>query len=317
MRRTIFAMALLAALAGCSQQSDNSEALSAPEASPENQFGFRQATSGEEVVERVTTVDIEEPDAADSAIPGAAGGNAIPVSVPQIAYIYEFGFRIATGRMSALQERHVAMCENLGPQSCQVLEMNQSGGEGDYANGRLKMAVAADQARAFGAQLADAAISVDGEQVSSSIAGEDLSKQIVDTEARLRARSLLRDRLMEVLRSRQGTVAELVEAERGVAAVNEEIDQAQSWLAEMRGRVNFSRMNIYYESGARSRGGFIDPIRQAVGSVGTILGTVIAAIIVFFTIAIPVGLVVWTGLLVRRRVRKPATTPAEVELAEG
>ncbi|MFM6829184.1 MAG: DUF4349 domain-containing protein, partial [Novosphingobium sp.] len=40
--------------------------------------------------------------------------------------------------------------------------------------------------------------SAGGKEVASSISGEDLSKAIVDTEARLRARTLLRDRLMEV-----------------------------------------------------------------------------------------------------------------------
>ena len=117
-----------------------------------------------------------------------------------------------------------------------------------------------------------------------------MSKQIVDTEARLRARTLLRDRLMEVLRSRQGTVAELVEAERGVAQVNEEIDRARSWLAEMRGRVNYSRVTVSYNSSARSGGSFGRPIVEAFQSIGSILGTTIAFMIYALTVLIPVGL---------------------------
>jgi hypothetical protein len=127
--------------------------------------------------------------------------------------------------------------------------------------------------------------------VSSAISGEDLSKQIVDTEARLRARSVLRDRLMEVLATRKGTVAELVEAERGVAQVNEEIDEARGWLAEMQGRVNFSRVNLSYESGASGSGGFLSPIRSALGSVGTVLGTIFAMVILTLVVAVPLGLI--------------------------
>jgi len=227
----------------------------------------------------VTTMDVrEEKAAADAAAVSPEGGGsasidpaAIPVSVPKIAYVYDFGFRIAASEIPGLQRRHADLCEKQGPDVCRVLDMRQSGEEGDYATGSLSLAVAAPRARSFGVELARAADDAGGREVSSSISGEDLSKQIVDTEARLRARSLLRNRLMEVLATRKGTVAELVEAERGVAQVNEEIDQARSWLAEMRQRVDFSRMNISYASGSPAGGGFMAPIRGVVGNIGSIL----------------------------------------------
>ncbi|WP_241657263.1 DUF4349 domain-containing protein [Aurantiacibacter suaedae] len=257
--------------------------------------------------ERLTTVDVAEPPA-----DGDMAGGEIPVSIPQIAYVYEYGFRVAASDMAPLQERQIALCESMGPQQCRVLEMRSSGDEGDYAYGSLNLAVAAEKARAFGSQLAATAGEAGGEQVSTAITGEDLSKQIVDTEARLRARTALRDRLMEVLETRRGTVAELVEAERGVAQVNEEIDQARSWLAEMRGRVDFSRVNVQYQSGAPSGGGFVEPIRQAFGSVGSVLGTVIAALIMLATAAVPVALVLWLGLLGWRRWR-PTKAPGAAD----
>ncbi|MCP5395856.1 MAG: DUF4349 domain-containing protein [Sphingomonadaceae bacterium] len=250
------------------------------------------------VVERLQSSDAEA--ATDSVSESSVAGGSIAVSMPQIAYIYNYGFRVDRETIPVLQKKHADLCENMGPTKCRILSMDQSGSEGSYSYGSLNLAVAADSARAFGTELAKSAEGAGGEQVSAAITGEDLSKQIVDTEARLRARTLLRDRLMEVLRSRKGTVAELVEAERGVAQVNEEIDQASSWLAEMKGRVAFSRMNISYESGQPSSGGFMDPIRAAVGSIGTILGVVIAALIVLTTIAIPLGLVVWIILRLRR-----------------
>lgn len=252
--------------------------------------------SADAVLARPEMPDMEEAEA------GTSG--EIPVSIPQIAYVYDYGFRIGAGEMSALQERHVALCESMGAEQCRVIEMRTSGGEDDYAYGTLNLAVAADKAREFGGQLAETTESGGGEQISSAISGEDLSKQIVDTEARLRARTLLRDRLMEILRNRNGSVAELVEAERGVAQVNEEIDQAQSWLAEMRGRVAFSRVNVSYESGTRSGGGFVEPIRRAFSSIGSILGNTIAALIVALTVAVPVGLVLWGLWLALRRLRK-------------
>jgi hypothetical protein len=230
---------------------------------------------------------------------------SIPVSVPKIAYVFDYGFRIAASEIPALQRRHVELCEKQGPQICRVLQMRQSGEEGDYASGSLSLDVAAPRARAFGTELTKAADAAGGTEVSSAISGEDLSKQIVDTEARLRARSLLRDRLMEVLATRKGTVAELVEAERGVAQVNEEIDQARGWLAEMQGRVDFSRVNIGYNAGTPSSGGFMAPIRGALGNLSSILGMLFAALIIAGTVLIPLGLIGWGLRKAWKKLRQP------------
>jgi VIT1/CCC1 family predicted Fe2+/Mn2+ transporter len=272
--------------------------------------------------EAVTTADIAEeaaagappPPSAVAARSGATGSAAapatpIPVSIPRIAYVYEFGYRLAADRIPEVQRKHADLCESKGPQVCRILDMRQSGSEGDYAHGSLNLAVAAPQARAFGAELSKAVGDADGDEISSAISGEDLSKQIVDTEARLRARTVLRDRLLEVLRSRKGTVAELVEAERGVAQVNEEIDQARSWLTEMQGRVDFSRVNVSYSSGSPAGGGFMEPIRGAIGSIGSILGMVFAFLIVALTVLIPIGLIVWGIVALIRKLRgRPALT---------
>lgn len=269
-------------------------------------------------VEYATTVDVAEPmayevaEAADAvaapALPsispanGAAEtippvGGEIPVGMPQIAYRYAMGFRMPNDAIKTLQTRHADMCEARGPRVCRIISMRQAEREGDYSYGSLHLAVASGTARDFSKELEESSGSVEAELVSSSIDGEDLSKKIVDTEARLRARTLLRDRLMDVLRSRRGTVAELVEAERSVAQVNEEIDQASSWLAEMRGRVAFSQMEISYESGAPAAtdqgSGFASPIYSAWSSLGTILGSMIAFLMLAATVLLPIGLVVY------------------------
>ncbi len=251
--------------------------------------------------ERVTTADIAEEAAegsagaaADSAVPEAdlkvsEGGETAPpaVSAPKIAYTYDYGYRIASEEIVPLAQKHIDLCESLPNNGCRVVNLQQSGAEGRYGFGNLELSVAAAKARAFGQQLAGASEGMGGEQINVAIAGEDLSKQIVDTEARLRARILLRDRLMEILRSRRGTVAELVEAERGVAQVNEEIDQARSWLTEMRGRVAYSKVSIEYSSGSRASGSFGRPIVEAFQSLGSIMGSTIAALVYAGGIILP------------------------------
>ncbi|KWV90480.1 DUF4349 domain-containing protein [Erythrobacter sp. YT30] len=243
-------------------------------------------------------------DAGAAASPEPLDADNPSVGAPQIAYRYSLGFRLPKEAIKPLQERHADMCEAKGPRVCRIISMDQSESDGDYAYGNLRLAVAAREARDFSKALEASSGESDGELTSSSIQGEDLSKQIVDTEAKLRARTLLRDRLMEILRTRQGTVAELVEAERGVAQVNQEIDQAQSWLTEMRGRVAFSQMEISYNSGNRSSGSFTDPIRDAWNSLGGILGYTIAFLMMAATALIPIGLLIWIAVRLAKWTRR-------------
>lgn len=252
--------------------------------------------------------------AADAAMDASADTGAIPalgdipISMPKLAYTYDYKWRMPATEIGPLQRRHATLCEQQGPGSCQILAMNKSGEEASEVSGTLQMAVASRQARAFGALLEDEAEDAGAEQVSAEITSDELSKQMVDTEARLRARTELRDRLLDVLKTRRGTVEELVEAERSVARVNEEIDQARSWLKEMEGRVAYSRVTVRYETGIPVSSDFLGPVSSAVGSLGTIFGYLVAVLILVGSIALPVGGVVWT---VRRLTRRPESEMAE------
>lgn len=235
--------------------------------------------------------------------------DSIPVNLPQLAYVYDFRWRMAADAIGGLQRRHATLCEQQGPGVCQILGMTKTGElEGEVA-GQLEMAVATRQARAFGALLEDEALDAGAEQVAAEIASEELSKQLVDTEARLEARTELRDRLKEVLRTRKGSVEDLIEAERSVAAVNEEIDQARSWLKEMEGRVAYSRVTVHYETGTPVARDFLGPVSGALGSLGTIFGWIVALLILVGAVALPAGGVWWANRAIRRRLAAPAPGP--------
>jgi hypothetical protein len=226
---------------------------------------------------------------------------SMPVNLPQLAYIYDFAWQMPATDIGKLQRRHASLCEQQGPQSCQILGMRKSGEDAKSVTGQLELAVASRQARAFGALLEDEAEDAGAEQISAEINSEELSKQIVDTEARLEARTELRDRLKQVLRARVGSVEELVEAERSVASVNEEIDAARSWLKEMDGRIAYSRINIRYETGNPVTSDFLSPVKTAVGSLGSILGYLAAILIILGAIALPLGGGVWAARGLSRR----------------
>lgn len=281
------------ALAACSEARDDSTSADVMEAS---------AGSADMSAEAVSVAE-----AAGSELEGRA---ALPANMPQLAYQYGFSYRLPAADISGLMRRHADACEQQGPTSCRVIGMELTGDASrEDLRGTLQLAVAAGQARALGALIEDEAESAGAEQIAATIASDEVSKQIVDTEARIRAREELRDRLMDVLRTRKGSVKELVEAERSVAQVNEEIDQARSWLAETKGRVAFSRVDLQYTSGAAPANDFISPIQGALGSIGGILGSIVAALIVLLAIALPLGGIAALAVWLRRRLRI-AETPA-------
>jgi hypothetical protein len=164
--------------------------------------------------------------------------------------------------------------------------------------------------RTFIAGLAAQADAAGGRIISENVASEDLTRQIVDTEARLRAQTALRDRLQQLLRSRPGRLADLLEVERELARVQGEIDAVQSSLAVMRTRVAMSELTIHYRSAPRPVGSdTFEPLRNAFANFLGIVVTGFAAIITIIAGLIPVAIVVvpivW--LILRWRKRRGGT----------
>lgn len=233
----------------------------------------------------VTTMDVTEEAPAAPVAAATGASSPVKVSVPQIAYVYRHAYRVPEGAIGTVQDRHIALCDRLGPLACRVIEMQRQTSDGELAGGSLKLVVRAPLARTFGRALATAAARSGGSEADSSIAAEDLSKQMVDTEARLRAKQALADRLMELLRTRTGPVADLVAAERSVADVQEEIDAARSWLIEARGRVAMSTFELSYEAGVGN--GFTAPLRELFGTMAGFFGQSLALLIQLVAVLLP------------------------------
>ncbi|MGE4430737.1 MAG: DUF4349 domain-containing protein [Sphingobium sp.] len=227
--------------------------------------------------------------------------DALPTPArPQLAYSYRYGFRLPADAVAATQKAHADACEKLGMARCRVINMTRSGDE-NHQFGALQISIDAGLARSFGADLGAIASGKGGRQTDAGISAEDLSKQIVDTDARVRAKTLLADRLTQLLATRSGSVADLVEAERALSQVQEELDQARTWLAEMKGRVAMSDMAISYSSTPTAGSSLLSPVRDAISSAGEILGFSIGALIRFLVAALPWLLVLWGAVKLYRK----------------
>jgi hypothetical protein len=144
-----------------------------------------------------------------------------------------------------------------------------------------------------------------GRVISQTTSTEDLTRAIVDTEARQRAQTALRDRLQELLRDRTGRLSDLLETERELARVQAEIDSIQSNLAVMRTRVAMSELTLSYRSAPRPVGSdTFEPLRNAFANFLKIvvagfaaIVTIIAGLLPFVIVIVPI---VWALLRWRR-----------------
>lgn len=264
--------------------------------------------------------------AADAAAPQAAPApNAPPapnvpaVTTPMLAYTFTYELEASAAKAKALMQSQIKACNDAGPTICQVVGASQNSSESAQFQGQVEMRAQPAWLARFRDQIEPQTAQAGGKVVSANVSSEDLTRAIVDTEAGLRARTLLRGRLEELLTHRNGELSELLEVERELARVQGEIDATQSELAVMRTRVATSKLVITYRSsGVLATPGTVSPLGQAVNSfIGIILGGVAAMIyIVAFLLpwSLLIGLLLWLfrGPIGRMRERGRARKEAQI-----
>ncbi|MFY7837670.1 MAG: DUF4349 domain-containing protein [Novosphingobium sp.] len=300
---TLFVLALLTACSQKPAESAAEEVIAQIEPSqddgdaPQNKFGFQEALQpgtpdlfgGEAHQARMMAVNLSEEKPAEASVNVQPASTA---SEPQIAYSYGFGFQISGEKVAQLQRAHTAICERMAPK-CRVMRTSQASSDEIDAYGEVELHVAATEAGAFEKALSKPATELGGELVSSIRDGEDLSDSIIDTEARLQSRLVLRDKLTEILKNNRGGVEELIAAEKAIADVNEEVDEARSKLQQYRGRIRYSAVKIEYQPYfGDSQLGFGRPILTALRSTKTTIGVSIAAIVYAVAALLPVVLLI-------------------------
>lgn len=279
--RSILAAGLMGlALIGCSPEG----AMTAPEAAPQG------------MVTEEYAADAAAP--AEGRMQGGAGGeqdaarDAPAAGAPLLAYVYGASLELPFREVRATMARHEAACRAAGPAVCSVLGSSVNATGDEQVFGQMQLRAAPRWLDAFRAGLDAEARTAGGRVRETSVSSEDLTRQIVDTDARLRAQKTLRDRLQQLLRSRPGRLSDLLETERELARVQGEIDSAESQLAVMRQRVATSLLNLGYQSKPNAvTGGTFAPVASALTEFAGIVMQGFAVIIRLVAVLIPVGAV--------------------------
>lgn len=294
MRRFWTGLILATALAACGQQNMASEPSPSSEAAGMADMARVQVAAEEAAA---PAPPMSETENGPGTTPTQTGQPAGPTPVLYLAYTYALGMEIPSQHLSAVMDRHVQACQAAGPRLCQLISSNRSGDPDSYMEGYVSIRGEPNWLNNFKGGMAQQADEAGGRIISENTTSEDLTRQIVDTEARLRAQTALRDRLQELLRSRPGRLSDLLEVERELARVQGEIDAVQSALAVMRTRVSMSELTLTYRSSPRAASSnTLEPLRQAFANfLGIIVAgfaaiiTIIAALIPFAVVLIPLG----------------------------
>ncbi len=315
MRRFVAGLALAVLLAACGQadmSAPSTTNMAAPEeaAAPPSIEGYAsgRAAMGGAVAQDAVSAEAPAPSPPPPPGPGqpqppASGGTNSPVLY--LAYTYGKEFEIPSEHLISVMDRHVQACQAAGPRLCQLIGTNRTGDPESAIQGYVSLRGEPAWLRTFMGGMEAQVDEAGGRIVTDTTTTEDLTRQIVDTEARLRAQTTLRDRLQELLRSSRGRLADLLEVERELARVQGEIDAVQSNLAVMRTRVAMSELTLNYHSAPRSVGSnTFEPLNNAFANfLGIIVGgfaviiTLIAGLIPFAIVIVPI---VWLILRWRR-----------------
>ena len=230
--------------------------------------------------DRMAAVDLAD------APPREAGSHAA-VAGPRIAYSYSITYAFDRRTVAQVQGQQLALCRQLGPARCLVVKstLSAAGPDDHIVSDQAVLLVDARLAGKMNQRLDALAVSGGAKLANRQVEAEDVTQQVIDTDARVLAKQALAERLLAIIKSGKGKVGELVEAERAYATTQEELDAARGEQAALSQRVAMSRVTIDYSfddtPGGRS------PVRASLATAGDTLAKSVAALVTAIVAALP------------------------------
>lgn len=224
-----------------------------------------------------------EPDVAaapEAAVASRAyGGDAIMPPEPQpnndvanagvmLAYSYSMGIKAPKEAIALLVALHERACIEAGTKICQVMGSSVNTYGEDQVSGYLNLRAEPKWLETFRGGVASDAEKSGGELTSNTVSTEDLTQFIIDNTARLEAKKALRERIKNLLETREGTLNDVLAAERALSEVQGEIDSMTASLEAAKARVAMSALSISYSSDPETSVSMWKPLSEAFSAFG-------------------------------------------------
>jgi hypothetical protein len=175
-------------------------------------------------------------------------------------------------------------------------------GNGERASGTLSLRVPADR---FGEALRR--LSELGHVRARAIQTQDVSREYVDLETRVRVKRDAEARMREVLRNRPAKLSDIVEAEQELTRIVEEIETMEGQRRFYDRQVALATVSVtLFEPGVTPPAvepSFLEPIRQALRDARRALSSSVAGLIYVAAVGLPWAALAGLGWSLARRLR--------------
>lgn len=186
-----------------------------------------------------------------------------------------------------------------------VADSKQSRADSGVQRGSLVLRVPAER---FADALA--ALRALGTVRSENVSAQDVTKAYADLETRLRVKRETLERLRDILRKQTGKLQDVLEVEREIARVTEEIEQAEGERRYYDQQIALSTIHVELaEPAPLMTGGAFDVIGEALRESVRVLAGSLAAMVFLAAAGLPWLLLVYV-LFRLYRWRRPKKTPA-------
>lgn len=232
--------------------------------------------------------------AAPSSAPAAGGSLAAAFASLKLIRTAQATVEVSDFERAAREVARIA--EGLGGY---VADTQAARGQQDRQSGTVTIRVPAER---FAAAMEG--VKGLGKVRSESVSTQDVTREYADLETRLRVKRDTADRLRELLRARTARLADVLEAERELARVTEEIERMEGERRFYDNQVAFSTIALtLVEPQALVEPGVFAPITAALRDSASVLAQSLAAVVYLVVFLAPWSLVAFAAWRVFRAVR--------------
>lgn len=188
-------------------------------------------------------------------------------------------------KLQAQQQAAMARCQ---APACEVLESTYKGGsQYDVARATLRVRILPAQSAAYVTEAAR-----DGEIIEQRTETEDKTDQVIDTDARLRNLTELRERLRSLLKTSGAKLADIIEIERELARVQSELESAQGLRKLLAAETERTTLTLtWHARRSLAESGTFSTLKNAFTQSGRTLAESLAALVTFLVAILPWALV--------------------------
>lgn len=211
-----------------------------------------------------------------------------------LAYEHSVSIELDRKLLPARLREIESACATNTPVECTVLEVNLHG-QDDVFSGTIRMRIAPQ-----GVDSTIQAASQGGELTSRATRAEDLAQPIADTQRKLALMTTHRDRLAEIMKSKDLKIEQLITVSKELATVQTEIDGLSTTQAQLRRRVDTDLLTINLSPPNEVYLAQQTPIRDALKSFGSNFREALGDVIRVVAFVLPWLVIVLPGLFLLR-----------------